>query len=50
MMAQTGALPASKISVSLRFAMNDLMRPEMVKLLLSKVSFSDVASDTVTRS
>ena len=32
-------------NVSFRFSMKDIMRPEMVKALLHKIAFSDVASD-----
>ena len=38
--------PPSHGSVSLQFRIPDLMRPEMVKFLLSKVEFSSVPSDT----
>ncbi len=34
-----------KLEVSLTLCMRDLMRPEMVKLLLEKITFSDMASD-----
>lgn len=33
------------IEVSVRFSIDEIMRPEMVRLLLSKISFSNVASD-----
>lgn len=33
------------IKVSVRFSINEIMRPEMVRFLLSKISFSTVASD-----
>ncbi len=46
-MAHAAELPPSKITTSLRFAPSELMRPEMVKLLLGKVQFSNTASDTL---
>ena len=33
------------IKVSVRFSIDEIMRPEMVRLLLSKISFSNAASD-----
>jgi hypothetical protein len=33
------------VKVSFQFSVSDIMRPEMVKLLLSKIAFADSASD-----
>lgn len=46
-MAHAAGLPSANITTNLKFAPSELMRPEMVKLLLSKVTFSEVASDTL---
>jgi hypothetical protein len=31
--------------VTFKFAMRDIMQPEMVKVLLDKITFSDIPSD-----
>ena len=46
-MVSSASTPPATIQLKLRFAVSDLMRPEMVKLLLDKVTFSDVSSDSI---
>jgi len=45
MMSVSEAEPGTTVKVSLKFSERDIMRPEMVKALLSKITWADSASD-----
>ncbi len=44
-MMQAGQAPPTTISVTFRMSVDDIMRTEMVKLLLTKLEFEKTASD-----
>jgi hypothetical protein len=45
-MMQNVRAPEATINVKVNIVVDEIMRPEMVKALLNKIAFSDVASDT----